>query len=171
MQALGRRALSPDDLPAERGAYALILRLARETRLDIPTLGCPELPAGLYLYAGSAWGPGGIRARVSRHLRRGKAKVWHIDRLTEAAHVEKAIAFPDGRECAIADFAVAHDARVPIPRFGASDCRTCEAHLLAVEPDLVDVLARVDLSTADAATANPSNSGLRLACRRTHESG
>lgn len=140
MQALEGRALSPDDLPADRGAYALVLPLARDTRLDIAALGRPVLPAGLYLYAGSAWGPGGIRARVARHLRRGKALVWHIDRLTEAAAVERVVAFPGARECEIADFVVARGAQVPVPGFGASDCRSCEAHLLAVEPDLVRVL-------------------------------
>ncbi|MCY4547764.1 MAG: hypothetical protein OXC28_05300 [Defluviicoccus sp.] len=57
---MDRRVLNP--LPDAPGAYALILRLARETRLDIRTLGRPVLPAGLYLYAGSARGPGGIRA-------------------------------------------------------------------------------------------------------------
>ena len=132
------RGLSLPDAP---GAYALILRLAREIRLDIATLRYPVLHPGLYLYAGSAWGSGGIRARVGRHLRHPKAPHWHIDRLTEAARVEKVIAFPAGRECAIADFALAHGARAPVPRFGASDCRRCEAHLLAVDPSLVGVLA------------------------------
>ena len=127
-------------LPDAPGAYALILRLARDTRLGIRTLGRPVLPAGLYLYAGSARGPGGIRARVGRHLRQPKAAAWHIDRLTEVAHVEQVIAFPGGRECAVAELALAHGARTPIPRFGASDCRTCEAHLLAVDPRLVDAL-------------------------------
>ena len=137
MQTLERRTLSPDHLPADRGAYALVLRLARDTRLDIATLGQPVLPAGLYLYAGSAWGSGGIRARVGRHLRCPKTRVWHIDHLTEAAAVERVLAFPGARECEIADFIVARGAHVPIPGFGASDCRSCEAHLLAVEPDLV----------------------------------
>ena len=135
---MDRRVLNP--LPEAPGAYALVLRLAREARLDIRTLGRPVLPAGLYLYAGSARGPGGIRARVARHLRQPKARIWHIDRLTEAAAVERVIAFPGGRECAIADFALARGARAPIPRFGASDCRACEAHLLAVRPSLVDAL-------------------------------
>ncbi|MDE0059499.1 MAG: GIY-YIG nuclease family protein [Defluviicoccus sp.] len=133
-----RPVLNPG--PDTPGAYALILRLARDTRIDIRTLGRPMLPAGLYLYAGSARGPGGIRARVARHLRHPKARVWHIDRLTEAARVEEVIAFPGGRECAVAEFALAHGARVPIPRFGASDCRTCEAHLLAVDQSLIDAL-------------------------------
>ena len=157
MQALGRRALNP--IPDAPGAYALILRLARETCLDIASLGRPVLPAGLYLYAGSAWGPGGIRARVARHLRRDKARVWHIDRLTEAAAVEEAIAIPGGRECMIVDFVVARGARIPITRFGASDCRTCQAHLLAVDYALVDALAKVDFGTVDAAAAGPSIRG------------
>jgi Uri superfamily endonuclease len=41
------------------------------------------LPAGRYLYCGSAKGPGGLKARLSRHMRRGKSVRWHIDRLTE----------------------------------------------------------------------------------------
>ena len=116
------------------------------------------LPPGLYLYAGSAWGPGGIRARVGRHLRHPKSRVWHIDRLTEAAPVDDVIAFPGARECAIvaalpgarecAIVAALPGARVPVPRFGASDCRRCESHLLAVDPDHVDALARVDRSVS-----------------------
>ena len=144
MQALEGRALSPDDLPADRGAYALVLRLARGTRLDIAALGYPVLPPGLYLYAGSAWGPGGVRARVGRHLRQPKVPRWHIDRLTETAAVERVIAFPGARECEIADFAVARGAQVPVPGFGASDCRRCEAHLLAVHPAVVEALTKTD---------------------------
>lgn len=138
---MDRRVLNP--APDTPGAYALILRLARDTRLDIRTLGRPLLPAGLYLYAGSARGPGGIRARVGRHLRQPKAAVWHVDRLTEVARVEQVIAFPGGRECAVADLALAHGARVPIPRFGASDCRTCEAHLLAVDAAVPGALSQI----------------------------
>ena len=143
---MGRRVLNPGDLPDASGAYALVLRLARAMRLDIATLGRPVLPPGLYLYAGSAWGPGGIRARVGRHLRHPKARVWHIDHLTEAAAVEDVVAFPGARECAIV--AALPGAGVPVPRFGASDCRRCEAHLLAVDRRLVAALANRD-SPAD----------------------
>ena len=142
---MGRRGPS---LPVAPGAYALILRLSREARLDIATLGRPVLQPGLYLYAGSARGAGGIRARVARHLRHPKARVWHVDHLTGTAEVEDVIAFPGGRECGIVDFAVAHGARAPIPRFGATDCRRCEAHLLAVDPDHVDALAQIAWSVS-----------------------
>ena len=135
---MDRRALNRRELADTPGAYALVLRLARDTRLDIATLGHPVLPPGLYLYAGSAWGPGGIRARVGRHLRHPKSRVWHIDRLTEAAAVEDVIAFPGARECAIV--AALPGAGVPVPRFGASDCRRCKAHLLAVDRRLVAAL-------------------------------
>ena len=138
---MDRPVLNP--APDAPGAYALILRLAGETRLDITSLRRPVLPAGLYLYAGSARGSGGIRARVGRHLKQPKAAVWHIDRLTEAAQVEAVIAFPGGRECAVAEFAIAHGAGVPIPRFGASDCRRCVAHLLAVDAAVLDALGKI----------------------------
>lgn len=137
--------LSRDNLPADPGAYALVMRLDRIARLDIPTLGRPSLGAGLYLYAGSAWGPGGIRARVGRHLRRDKTKRWHIDHLTAKAKIESVIALPGRRECDIVEFALsAPTAFPPIERFGASDCLVCPAHLLVVTPALVAALANRD---------------------------
>jgi Uri superfamily endonuclease len=42
-----------------------------------------ELSAGRYFYCGSAKGPGGLRGRLARHMRRGKPVHWHIDQLTE----------------------------------------------------------------------------------------
>jgi Uri superfamily endonuclease len=41
------------------------------------------LPAGRYLYCGSAKGRGGLKARLSRHMRRGKSVRWHVDQLPE----------------------------------------------------------------------------------------
>lgn len=112
-----------DDLPAVPGAYVLVVRLDRVT---------DGLPPGRYLYCGSAYGPGGIRARLGRHMRRGKAIRWHIDRLTEAGQVMGAWVFPQGNECAL----VAQLAHLPVPKpgFGSSDCRVCASHLLAWPP-------------------------------------
>ena len=45
------------------------------------------LTAGQYAYVGSAHGPGGLRARVGRHLRTEKSLQWHIDYLTAALPV------------------------------------------------------------------------------------
>ena len=125
-------------MTAARGAYALAVRLARGARLPIAGLGAPSLPAGLYLYAGSAWGPGGIAARLGRHLRRPETRHWHIDHLVAAGAVEDALAFPGGRECEIVARARGlPGAGIPVPGFGASDCRVCPAHLLSVDRALV----------------------------------
>jgi Uri superfamily endonuclease len=89
------------------------------------------LPTGLYFYVGSAWGPGGLAARVNRHLRGGAVRRWHIDYVREWMQpVAIGLAPREHCECAwvqhLLDF---QDARVIVPRFGASDCR-CAAHLL-----------------------------------------
>ncbi len=57
-------------LPAARGAYLLLMTIARPLSLRIRTLTPVVLPPGWYVYAGYARGRGGIRARVKRHLRR-----------------------------------------------------------------------------------------------------
>jgi histidyl-tRNA synthetase len=109
----------PETLPAVPGAYVVLIRL------DAPLAG---LEAGRYLYCGSARGPGGLRARLGRHMRRGKAVRWHVDRLTEGGVVVGAWIFPGGDECALV--AALAGLPVPIRGFGSSDCRRCPAHLL-----------------------------------------
>jgi Uri superfamily endonuclease len=125
---------APDGLPAESGAYLLLLGLGDE--VEIARAGIREiLPPGWYLYAGSAYGPGGIAARVARHFRRDKPRHWHIDALTGAAALH-ALSFPGGRECdLVARLRAQPDFRAPVPGFGSSDCRTCESHLLAWRQD------------------------------------
>lgn len=62
----------------EPGTYALILLSDSNARVQIGRWGEIELVPGYYLYVGSAFGPGGVRARVSRHCRADKPKHWHI---------------------------------------------------------------------------------------------
>ncbi|WP_296520394.1 DUF123 domain-containing protein [Rhodoplanes sp.] len=87
------------------------------------------LPAGRYLYCGSARGPGGLRARIARHLRRRKTLRWHVDRLTTRGTVFAVWAIPGGDECDLVARLAALP--VPLPGFGSSDCRRCRSHLLA----------------------------------------
>ncbi|HOU14469.1 MAG TPA: GIY-YIG nuclease family protein [Anaerolineae bacterium] len=100
-------------------------------RCAIGALGVWTLPAGLYLYVGSAWGAGGLAARVNRHLRGGAVRRWHIDYVRVWAQpVAVWLAPHEHCECVWARHLVdAQDACVIVPRFGASDCR-CPAHLL-----------------------------------------
>jgi Uri superfamily endonuclease len=65
------------------GTYALILRNHSKTTTNVGRWGWISLEEGYYIYIGSAFGPGGVRARVSRHLRKKKRKHWHIDYLRD----------------------------------------------------------------------------------------
>jgi histidyl-tRNA synthetase len=99
-------------------------------------LGQVILPPGAYLYLGSAHGPGGLPARLRRHLSADKRPHWHVDRLTAAGTVERIFVLPNGRECDLVDRALKLPAaHVPVAGFGSSDCRRCPAHLIAVPRD------------------------------------
>ena len=125
------------NLPATAGAYWLVLHLESAAALTVGRFGEVCFPAGYYVYTGSARGPGGIRARLGRHLRGSPRPRWHIDALRARA---APIAWgwttaPDPTppwECRWAQaLAAAPAAFIPLPGFGASDCRHhCPAHLV-----------------------------------------
>lgn len=118
-----------DSIPARTGAYILALSLDRAVEVALTGETPVRLTRGLYLYCGSAYGPGGLKARIGRHMRRGKTIRWHIDRLTEQGHVRGAWTFDGGNECALVA-ALSH-LPAPIAGFGSSDCSRCRSHLLA----------------------------------------
>ena len=118
-----------DDLTPRPGAYVLLIELADPTPVKMPGRPDMVLPPGRYLYCGSARGPGGIKARVGRHMRRDKVVRWHVDQLTTAGRVGGAWVFEGESECTLV--AKLAELPVPIPGFGATDCKTCESHLLA----------------------------------------
>lgn len=120
-----------ESFPVAPGAYLLLVELAAPLALGIPRLGAATLAPGRYAYGGSAYGPGGLRARLGHHLRRDKAPRWHVDRLTAAGRVIGVCAVPGGRECALVrDLLKLPGTSVPVPGFGSSDCRSCPAHLV-----------------------------------------
>lgn len=126
-----------DQLPSVPGAYALLV----VTQSSIPhpsrRMGnAPPLPAGVYIYLGSARGPGGIRARCARHLRVTKSRHWHVDHLAAAARPGsvRAAPFANDTECGLgARLTARPDLAVPVPGFGNSDCRTCASHLFRID--------------------------------------
>jgi len=125
-------------LPHGPGAYVLVLELAAPIVLPDRFDGA-ILPPGWYLYCGSARGPGGIAARVTRHFARTKKPHWHVDQVTVAAAFIAAVPVPDGDECALtAALSRSPRIEVPVPGFGSTDCRVCTSHLLrwrAPEPE------------------------------------
>lgn len=120
-----------DALPAEPGSYVVELELAADAALDVGRLGRIELPAGRVRYYGSARGPGGLRARLRRHLAGAARPHWHVDALTARFPVVRvALARATEHQLVAADLATERW-RPIAPGFGASDCRGCPAHLLA----------------------------------------
>ena len=115
----------------EPGAYLLLIDLAAPLALAIPRLGVATLAPGRYASGGSAYGPGGLRARSGRHLRADKTPRWHVDRLTAAGQVVGVRAVPGARECdLVRGLLEVPGTSVPVPGFGSSDCRACPAHLV-----------------------------------------
>ena len=117
-------------LSSEGGAYVLHFQVRQELTLPIARLDNPVLCPGTYIYAGSAYGPGGIRARVSRHLSADKKPHWHVDYLSSSSRCVKVETYIGGNECDLVARLIQNGAVVPVPGFGSSDCAVCDAHLV-----------------------------------------
>ena len=112
------------------GTYLLILKSKLSLNAKIGHWGTLALSKGYYLYVGSAFGPGGLLARVSRHCREDKSKRWHIDYLRQVTNpvVVWYSYGPERYEHLWAEALAKRSEITPIKGFGCSDCR-CEAHL------------------------------------------
>ena len=134
--------------PDQPGTYVLILKLTDIAVVDVGRLGHFQFMSGWYAYAGSARGPGGLAARISRHLRSHKPLHWHVDYLRAVARPVE-IWYAVGtrkRECIWAKaLAGLSNASIPASRFGASDCG-CPAHLIhfATPPDMAAFVQAVN---------------------------
>jgi len=112
------------------GSYLLLLELAEPLTIIIRKRDW-QLSAGLFVYAGSANGAGGLKARLTRHFRKEKKQHWHIDRITTQVRAIRALCFQDMTECELhARLLSSGKFSVPIPGFGSSDCKSCPAHFL-----------------------------------------
>lgn len=112
--------------------YALILKSSSERWIEIGKLGKCLIQPGYYVYAGSAFGPGGLKARIAHHVRISQRPHWHIDYLRLALPLDEVWYSYDSEhnEHQWADaFRRLKGATLPISGFGASDCR-CKSHLL-----------------------------------------
>ena len=121
-------------LEARPGTYALLLSSATDGEIRVGRHGHMRLQSGFYLYVGSAFGPGGIRARVNHHLHASPRPHWHIDYLRPHVRVEEIwLSYHrKRREHSWARFLSSMPgASVPMLGFGSSDCG-CEAHLFFI---------------------------------------
>lgn len=127
-----RRAGPP---PLGAGTYLLLLCLDQAQVLRVGGLGGHPFPAGHYLYAGSALGPGGLQARLRHHLGFADRPHWHVDYLRQRAALEE-VWYSEQTRRREHDWASLTQqlpgAVALVAGFGSSDCR-CAAHLVHLE--------------------------------------
>jgi len=121
------------DLPEANGTYILIVQVSQTQRLTIGSLGQFDIIPGFYAYVGSAFGSGGLRARIGHHLESTAEPHWHIDYLLQVATPVEVWLTMAGRKLEHRWAELLEDApgfRVPILRFGSSDYhRSRSSHL------------------------------------------
>ncbi len=143
-------------MKSEAGTYALVLRSGSNIQAQIGKGGMLGIHPGFYIYVGSAFGPGGLRARVSRHCRQDKPKRWHVDYLREYVTPESAwYSYGPARyEHEWAAVLAKMEGMSPVKGFGCSDCR-CGAHLFfsTEKPDMYvfarTIQGRVELHSCE----------------------
>ena len=118
-------------MPPLPGTYALILPAASTRSIMVGKLGTLKIKPGFYLYVGSAFGPGGLKARIEHHLNSSSRPHWHMDYLTVYLHPHE-VWYSYDREHRIHQWvkilAGTKGATIPIEGFGSSDCG-CRSHL------------------------------------------
>ena len=110
----------------------LILEAEEPAEVSVGALGRVSLPAGYYLYVGSALN--GLWQRLRRHLRAAKRHHWHIDYLLDVLTIAE-VWYREGSEraeCTWARALAASSHLEPFGRIGASDC-ACPTHLFRSE--------------------------------------
>lgn len=123
--------MANDKIQPGPGTYALFLVCVSVHKIQVGRLGPLVTKPGHYAYIGSAFGPGGISARVGCHCRLAYRRHWHIDYLQQITRPESCwyTHDPIRREHEWAAAVVAlPQATIPLAGFGCSDCR-CRSHL------------------------------------------
>jgi len=147
------------DLPSDPGTYVLVLRLHWECVIDVGALGELTFPPGLWLYCGSALGPGGLAARLAHHARFSESPRWHIDYLRFAGSPVEVwyAASSSNREHDWAGILSSLGGVEPGPGgFGCSDCG-CHTHLFRSESG--DLFERFAAAAGGAGRAPAVRSG------------
>jgi Uri superfamily endonuclease len=112
------------NLPEDKGTYVLIAQVSQLKNLMIGSLGNFEIVTGFYAYVGSAFGSGGLRARLGHHLESIAEPHWHIDYLLRVALPVEIWFTTAGKKMEHQWAELLDDSsrfRIPIPRFGSSD--------------------------------------------------
>lgn len=114
--------------------YALIVHLASDRRIRIGKLDDHQFKRGYYIYVGSAFGPGGLGARIKHHTGKTSRPHWHIDYLRRIAIIQE-VWYSNTENRLEHHWAAAMAkmpyTKIPVKGFGSSDCR-CKSHLFYI---------------------------------------
>jgi Uri superfamily endonuclease len=119
------------NLPPLPGTYALLLLSSSHRSVLIGNLGTLRIKPGFYVYIGSAFGPGGLKARIGHHRKDSGRPHWHLDYLRRYLGLDEIwyTCDPEHREHQwVTILSQNRKAAVPLAGFGSSDCH-CESHL------------------------------------------
>jgi len=115
-----------------KGIYILIIKINRDVKVKIGSLGRIKFTKGFYVYVGSA--QNNLEKRILRHLSKHKKIKWHIDYLLNNKNIEIFQVFykkaNKTQECKIAK--ELNKTEIPIKDFGCSDCK-CKSHLFKIK--------------------------------------
>lgn len=117
-------------LPATPGSYILWMKLSRKRRVTIGRLGEHLFRPGFYAYTGSAFGPGGLKARLGHHLESTARPRWHIDyfrNISDCIEIWISTSPEKIEHRFAAHLAGLPGAETPVKKFGSTDC-DCPAH-------------------------------------------
>jgi Uri superfamily endonuclease len=129
----------PDDIPALPGTYLLVFTATAKLSITVGRLGRLELVPGCYIYIGSAFGPGGLRARVKHHCAISHRPHWHLDYVRPQLCLQQvwySIATHRLEHAWAESMYYTMQMQIPLPGLGASDCQ-CHTHFYytAERPD------------------------------------
>ncbi len=104
--------------------------------VKVGALGNVKLEKGTIAYVGSAWGPGGLGARICRHLSKEKKLKWHIDYILSSDKVEitHVIYLPNAPKHLEEKLAteLAKKGNIPAKKLGATDTKA-PTHLIHLQ--------------------------------------
>lgn len=119
-------------LPKGKGTYVLFFEMKQRQTLRVGKLTEATFAPGYYAYVGSAFGPGGLHARLRHHLSVSERCHWHLDYIRPAMHFVSTWLTEDtvAREHDWAEGLQAlPGSQFPVKGLGATDCQ-CHSHLL-----------------------------------------
>ncbi len=119
-----------DGIANKPGTYLLIFKCDQTSLIPVGRFGEINLVPGYYFYVGSAFGPGGVRARVRHHHGVSTKPHWHLDYIRPSLLLKEVWYSTDAIRYEH-DWATYLDEtlhmQAPVPGLGASDCR-CHSH-------------------------------------------